>query len=119
MPRIKIEVDGIGSVRKELGVAKAATLRRRIGTDIEQGTDEMAEQAHDNAPVDTGALKNSILASVQKEAPLTWVFGSHLPYAQWQEYNHATHGFYFRRAIHAEMRPLQEKLEHTVRRTLS
>lgn len=65
----------------------------------EEYTDYMAEQASDNAPVDTGALANSILASVEKEAPMTYLFGSHLPYAQRQEYEHRTKKAYFRRAI--------------------
>lgn len=114
MPRYEVEFKGVGKVKRKLGRRGANQLRKRVGLAIEQGVDDMAEQAYQNAPKDTTALAQSILASVSKEAPLTWYFGSHMPYAQRQEYEHKTKKAYFRRAIWQEMPFIQERLEYIV-----
>lgn len=116
MARYRIEFDsGIKNVKREYGRRGARKLKKRVGLAVEEGIRDMAEQAYQNAPVDTTALKHSILASVQKEAPLSWYFGSTLPYAQRQEYEHKTKRFYFRRAIRKEQPILRDRLGDIVK----
>ncbi len=97
---------------------KSKELRRAIEGDIREGVDEMAEGSHKLAPVETGALKASILASVDKRGWAEYVYGSHLPYAQRQNYEHETRGYYFHRAIWAETPELYAKLKITVARVM-
>jgi hypothetical protein len=115
MPRYKIEFDGVGNVKRKLGKGAANRLRKRIGHAIKEGTYDMAEQAYENAPKDTTALANSIMGSVEREAPLTWYFGSTLPYAQRQEYEHKTKKAYFRRAIWQETPLIYDNISHMVK----
>lgn len=113
--KYKVEFSGIDGVQRKLGRRSAKELKRRVGLSIEQGTRDMAEQAYQNAPKDTTALAQSILASVEKEAPLTWYFGSIMPYAQRQEYEHKTKNAYFRRAIWQEMPVIHGRIASQVR----
>lgn len=118
MPKYKVDVKGIDEVIRKLGVNGAHEVRKGIGVDVKEGVYNMAEQASDNAPVDTGALSASIVPTVEKIAPLSWRFGSPLPYAQRQEYEHKTHKAYFRRAIWAEQYELRDKMKSTIKRNL-
>lgn len=119
MPRIKIDFDGVEEVRKRAGRSVARRLERRVDDDLSEGIDAMAERSYEYAPKDTTALANSILASVHKEAPLTYVYGSHMPYAQRQEYEHKTKRGYFRRSVNREKIYLYEKIEFTVKHVIN
>lgn len=118
MPKYKVDIRGVGEVQRTLGKRGALRLRDQIHRDIGEGTESAAERAWDNAPVDTGALRASIIASIRKEGRMNFTFGSNLPYAQWQEYNHATKMGYFRRAVWAEQPEIGDKIGMTVRRVL-
>ncbi|WP_181349391.1 HK97 gp10 family phage protein [Thalassobacillus sp. CUG 92003] len=102
--------------RGDFKLPDANELRADLDKTAERGTRSMANQASKNAPIDTGALKASIPASVQQEEELSWLFGSHLPYAQRQEYEHRTKKAYFRRAIWAGEGPLERQIRQTVER---
>lgn len=116
MPRYRIEFSGdIRKVKREYGSRGARELKRRVGLVIEEGTRDMAEQAYQYAPKDTTALAQSIIASVEREAPLTWYFGSTMPYAQRQEYEHKTKSAYFRRAIWKETPFVYDRLTTVVK----
>lgn len=61
---------------------------------------KMASEAANNAPVDTGALKNSLASSPQpSKQPHVWQWGSNLPYATRQEFEHRTRKAFVRKAI--------------------
>lgn len=115
MARYKVTFKGVDKVQRKIGRKSANQLRRRVGIAIEEGTRDMAEQAYQNAPKDTTALAQSILASIEKEAPLTWYFGSTMPYAQRQEYEHKTKNAYFRRAIWQEAPVIGGRIKFMVR----
>lgn len=122
MPKYHIEFEGVGEVKRKLGAGSAKKLRSRVGLIIEEGTRNMAEQAYQNAPKDTTALAQSILASVTKERPLQWFFGSTMPYAQRQEYEHdgnkhdpTPRRYYFRKAINQEKPVVRARLKDTVK----
>lgn len=118
MAKFKFDIQGVDEVQRALGRQAASALKRQVADDISEGVDAMAEGAYDNAPVETGALRSSILASVKREGLMEYIFGSHLPYAQRQEYEHKTKKAYFRRAIWAETPQLESKLAITIKRRL-
>jgi hypothetical protein len=111
MPRYRIDFDGVDLVKRKYGRSGARKLRKRVGLAIEEGVRGMAENSYQRSPKDTTALANSILASVQKEAPLTWYYGSTMPYAQRQEYEHKTKRGYFRFAIWEEAPIIKGRIE--------
>lgn len=115
---IDIDVDGIEALREQLGNRAAKRIRKSVSSDIEQGVDQMAEDSYQKAPVETGALRNSIKASVKREGWAEYIYGSHLPYAQRQEYEHRPKAGYFRKAIWAETPELEAKLLITLKRHL-
>lgn len=116
--RYKTEISGVEALQRQLGISAAKRLKRRIGDDVLDGVERMMEEAHDNAPIDTGALKQSILASLRKDGDMNYIFGTMLPYGRRQEYEHKTKRFYFRRAIIKEAPLLHQKIGFTVRRVL-
>lgn len=116
---VKFNTEEIKGLKHTLGTKAAERVQKQISVDIGEGTETMAEQAYDNAPVDTGALRSSILASVQKDGKMVYVFGSHLPYAQYQEYNHVPYGAYFRKAIWQEQSEIADKIGLTVKSKLN
>lgn len=118
MPKWVFEYDGVDEVQDKLGKIAAKKLRKAIHVDINEGVSAMAERSYDYAPVETGALRSSILASVQKEGDMEYIYGSHLPYAQRQEYEHKTKKAYFRRSIREETPQLGSKIKSTIKRRL-
>lgn len=111
-------VSGIYEVKKKLGARAARLLDAAIEVDMAQGARKMTLQAYKNAPVDTGALRTSILASVKKEGDKEYIFGSALPYAQRQEYEHRTKKQYLHRAVRSETPRLKRDLVNTIKRQL-
>lgn len=116
--KIKISVSGISEVRKALGKRSAALLNQAIEVDIAKGTRDMSIQAYKNAPVETGALRTSILASPKRVGKKEWIFGSAMPYAQRQEYEHRTKKMYLHRAVWSETPRLKRDLVNTIKRRL-
>lgn len=116
MVKFKKQVSGIDRVQRNLGTKAAKDLTKAIHVDINEGVSEMAELSYDYAPVDTGALRASILASVQRQGPMEFIYGSTLPYAQRQEYEHKTKNAFFRRAIWAKTPEIQDKIGFTIKR---
>lgn len=113
---VKISVKGIDDV---IRMAKKRTmLKDAIDTDIHVGVEKMAIEAFKNAPVETGALRSSILRSPMKIRDMNYVFGSYMPYAQRQEYEHKTKKLYLHRAVWSETPKLQRELKRTIKRTL-
>ena len=119
MARYTIEFKGIDEVQRALGISNSKRMKRQIDDDLSEGIDRMAEQAYDNAPVETGALRSSILASRTKLSRHHYMFGSTMPYAQRQEYEHKSKMYYFKRAVLQEAPGIKEDIESTVKRTLN
>lgn len=117
--KVDFDRSSIRAVKNRLGKQAARNLRRQIDEDIEQGITDMAETSYEYAPVDTGALRSSILASVQREGIMEYIYGSHLPYAQRQEYEHKTKKGFFRRSIREHRADLRKKIQMTVKHRLS
>jgi hypothetical protein len=60
---------------------------------------KMANETAMAAPVDTGRLKNSFPPSVRKEGDVSWSYGSDVPYAKKQEYEHKTKKGFVRKTV--------------------
>ena len=99
MARYKVSVKGIDDIEKKLGRKSAGRMKGRYIDTMQEGVEDMAEDSFQMAPVETSALRNSIKASVTREAPLTWYYGSVMPYAQRQEYEHKSKRHYFYRSV--------------------
>lgn len=116
MAKYKIDFHGVDDVLDTLGSNNARIVKRIVDDDLEEGIDRMAERSYEYAPVDTSALKHSILASVTKLSRHHYMYGSHLPYAQRQEYEHKTKKGFFRRSVLHESPEIHAKIASTVKR---
>lgn len=82
-------------------------LNDRLGdgavSDIDRITEtyarKMAADAAAMAPIDSGALKTSIASSPEQVEEHVWQYGSNLPYATRQEYEHATNKAFIRKSV--------------------
>lgn len=96
---INVSVSGIDDVVRRLDRLANAQLTTDLGNITEAYARKMANESAGMAPLDSGALKNSIASSPQKVDELTWEYGSNLPYATRQEYEHSTHSAFIRNAV--------------------
>src|SRR5690625_1824526 len=62
-------------------------------------TRKMANESATSAPVDSGDLRASIVASPRKLEKGVWEYGSELAYAKRQEYENATHKGFIRKSV--------------------
>lgn len=100
MTRFHVSFDGLSDVLHKLKEKGDQKTVRDIDNITEAYARKMAAESAEMAPVDTGALKNSIASSPQPaDEPHTWQWGSNLPYATRQEYEHRTKKAFVRRAI--------------------
>lgn len=76
----------------------------------------MANVSAKKAPVDTGALRNSIVASVKKEADAVWSYGSDLPYTRVNEYENPTRKGFFRESVWAHRNPYRDAIIARIKR---
>jgi hypothetical protein len=118
MPRYSFDFRGIDSVIKQLGSGAARDLERAIDDDLHDGIKEMARISFNNAPVETGALKTSILNSVRRIGRNHYMYGSHLPYAQRQEYEHRSKRFYLRDSFVRTAPKIADNIRDTIRSNL-
>lgn len=107
MSNFTVKIEGLASLISSLD---ANAIAQDIDQITEAYTRKMANESAESAPRDTGKLKNSITASVQKEAPLHWTYGSDLPYATRQEYEHRTKKGFIRNTIAKNEIPYRDKI---------
>lgn len=96
--RINVKVQGLDAVMKDFS-AKGIQAQNRADKVTETYTRKMANESAKMAPVDSGDLRASIAASPYKLKTATWEFGSRLPYARRQEYEHHSKKGFIRKAI--------------------
>lgn len=91
-----VKVTGVEDLVRQLDV-------RHVEREANQVTKtyamKMAVAAALNAPRKDGWLKNSLISSVKMESMGVWSFGSNLPYALRQEYEHKTKKGFVRKAV--------------------
>lgn len=115
---VKVKVTGINKVRMKLGNRAASDLADSM--DILMGVlvRNTAGDAAENAPVDTGALQASIRHSTKRTREAEYIFGSYMPYAQRQEYEHKTKYAYFRKAMWKNTPIIEYELTQLVKKRL-
>lgn len=122
---VRVQFKGIKAVRKKYGARKAIKLRNEVDDDVKKYVTRMARDSAKFAPIDTGALKISIIESADKQGWAEWIYGSRLPYAQRQEYEHNGNVYdptpkraFFRKSIAKNVPLLEKKLYNTVKRVV-
>ena len=98
MLKFNVTVTGINEVRDKLGAKAANDLELALDLDIGVETRKMANDAANRAPIETGALKASIRYSTRRDGSMSYHFGSYLPYALRQEYEHKSKSPFLRQA---------------------
>jgi hypothetical protein len=100
---INIKVDGIDEVMKEFGKWTGQAYAKDIDKVSETYARKMAKESAEKAPiapVNGGSLKASIASSPQAGEVLgEWTYGSDLPYARRQEYEHASKKGFIRTVV--------------------
>lgn len=114
--KFHIRAKGFDEVIDRVGIMAAARLRESIEIDIADGVRKMTLVAFANAPVDTTALRTSILGSIRREGDAEYIFGSVMPYAQRQEYEHKTKNMYMHRAVWSETHKIERELKKSIQR---
>lgn len=76
-----------------------ANTEKAVGNTVETYARKMASDAAHNAPILDGYLKGSLASSPEKVTITEWTFGSDLPYARRQEYEHASKKGFVRKSI--------------------
>ena len=95
---INIKVKGLDKVMKDFSL-RGVQAQYRVDKVTETYTRKMANESTKMAPVDTGALRASIAASPRRLQVGTWEYGSHLPYARRQEYEHYAKKGFIRKSV--------------------
>jgi len=116
--KIRIQASGFDEVIRALGSAAANRLEAAVEIDVAAGVRKMTLAAFKNAPVETGALRSSILKSITREGSMEYIFGSYMPYAQRQEYEHRTKNRYLHRAVWSEQGGIERDIKKSIRRSL-
>lgn len=107
--RINIGFKGLDEVLKDFSV-KGLESRMRADKVTEKYTKKMANESAGRAPVLTGALRNSIASSPTKVQDASWHYGSKLPYARKQEYEHVSKKGFIRKSVWNNQDKYKEEL---------
>lgn len=95
--RLNIKAKGIDEVMRKF-MLKGIQAAGNADKITETYTRKMANESGEMAPVDSGDLRNSIIASPRQIGPSTWQYGSELPYARRQEYEHTSRKGFIRKS---------------------
>lgn len=110
--KINVSVTGIEELAKKLDGLAGQAARSNANKITETYTRKMANESAKMAPVDTGLLRNSIAASPQpvlgEEG--VWQYGSNLPYALRQEYEHIVFNGFIRKSVWNNRTPYREAI---------
>lgn len=120
MPSLKVKIDvrGIEKVQERLGKRAANDLVDAIDTDLGVEARKMAVEGAKGSPVLTGALRASILTSPGREGKLKYYWGSRLPYALRQEYEHRPRAGWLRRSWEIGKRSTEGTIVLTIKKRL-
>lgn len=99
--KFDIKAVGVDEVMKRFKHFYDSSTETAVGNTVETYARKMASDAADNAPFLDGYLKGSLASSPEKFDNTTWTFGSDLPYARRQEYEHESKKGFVRRSIWA------------------
>ena len=107
--RLNVKVDGLDKVMKDFSL-KGIQAQGNADKITETYTRKMANESGRMAPVDSGDLRASIIASPRRLQSATWEYGSELPYARRQEYEHRSKKGFIRKSVWKNRTPYREAL---------
>lgn len=107
--KFSVKVQGIEKVMQGFS-QKDLAAQYRADKVTETYTRKMANESAAMAPVDSSALRNSIVASPERLGNALWQYGSELPYAQRQEYEHASKKGFIRKSVWNNRESYRSKL---------
>ncbi|WP_396583104.1 hypothetical protein ACFVP7_06835 [Bacillus sp. SG20033] len=110
--QVRISVEGLNRVVRGLD---ATQFVQEVDEETESQTLLMANESAEEAPVKTGKLRNSIIASPEKVATALWKYGSDVDYAKIQEYTHKTQSGFIRNVVWRNERVFRGKILRLVR----
>jgi len=96
--KMNVKVQGVEKIMQGF-TQKALAAQYRADKVTETYTRKMANESAGNAPVKSGDLRTSIVASPRRVSNAVWEYGSELPYAHRQEYEHASRKGFIRKAV--------------------
>lgn len=110
---INVKVQGIEKIMKDFS-QRGLTAQYRADKVTETYTRKMANESGGMAPVDTGDLRASIIASPEKLDDALWQYGSDLSYARKQEYENISNKGFIRKSVWNNRTPYREALKREV-----
>lgn len=110
---LKLGVTGLDKIMNDFS-AKGLVAQHKADKVTETYTRKMANESAANAPVDSGDLRASIVASPRRIKNAEWEYGSDLAYAQRQEYEHASRKGFIRKSVWNNRTPYREALKREV-----
>jgi len=111
----KVKATGVEAVLRKLGAEGAKRLADDLDIIVEKQALLTVNDAKENAPYKDGMLKRSIKL-YGKPVRLERTIGSNVPYAQRQEYEHATNKGYFRKALWKRREPFRKAIESEIKK---
>jgi len=113
--RLNVKMQGLNEVMRDFSL-KGIQAQNKADKVTETYTRKMANDAANNAPVDTGDLRANLLASPRRLKQATWEFGGTLAYTRRQEYEHKTKKGFIRKAVWANRNDYRMKLREELAR---
>lgn len=112
--RLNVSIHGLDKVMRKIADKETDSLYN-VDKITETYTRKMANESAGMAPVDTGDLRASIAASPRRMQLGTWEYGSELPYARRQEYEHKSKKGFIRKSVWNN----RESYRNAIRKELS
>lgn len=111
--KLNVKATGLNEVMRNFSMAgiKSQGVADRV---TETYTRKMANEAGQDAPVRDNILRPDIISSPRRLKLGTWEFGSSLPYARRQEYEHATNRGFIRKSVWNNRVGYREKLRDEI-----
>lgn len=95
---MQFDILGIGKITKRINEIEDK-LKKAVDDTIEVRALKMVNDTKMSAPVKTGKLRNSIDIITQDTKPMVRVYGTNVPYARRQEYEHKSKKGFFRNNV--------------------
>ena len=110
---INVSMQGLDKVMRDFS-EKGIEAQVRADKVTESYARKMANESAQMAPVDSGDLRASIVASPRKLKPAHWEYGSNLAYARRQEYENRSNKGFIRRSVWNNRTPYRDALRREV-----
>ena len=97
--KINVNITGVDELSKKIEGVSGQVALNNADKITETYARKMANESATSAPVDSGDLRASIVASPRKLEQGVWEYGSELAYARRQEYEHSSRKGFIRKSV--------------------